>query len=465
METAFAAFADRIRAAGLGPVVIENFRHAYAQLSSAASGHMAEAEIAPVAVLPTLADLADDHDYGVTVAGRAAVLRLNGGLGTSMGLDRAKSLLVAHDGMRFLDVHLAQQRAFAAQMGVEAPLLFLNSFTTDADTRAVLAASGATPRIVLQNKIPKVLEATLAPAVWPQAPDLAWCPPGHGEVYTVLYAAGVLDELLAAGIDILLIANGDNLGATLDPALIGYMARTDIPFLMEVAERTANDTKGGHLARRRADDRLVLREVAQCPADDLAAFQDIARHRYFNTNNLWVNLRTLKTTLDAHDGVLKLPTIRNRKTLDPRDPGSPAVIQLESAMGAAIEIFAGAEAVCVGRARFAPVKVCADLLILRSDRYHFDELMGLRPHPDATPVCVVTLDQAFYKKVGDFDQRFADGAPSLRDCTALSVTGDVRFGTAISCSGSVQIINAEASQHTLAAGTKLADQILVVTAH
>jgi UTP--glucose-1-phosphate uridylyltransferase len=225
---------------------------------------------------------------------------------------------------------------------------------------------------------------------------------------------------------------------------------------MEVAERTANDTKGGHLARRVADNRLVLREVAQCPEEDLAACQDITRHRYFNTNNLWINLRMLKATLAAHDGVLKLPTIRNRKTLDPRDPTSPAVIQLESAMGAAIEIFAGAEAVCVGRERFAPVKLCADLLLLRSDRYTFDELMGLRPSLEATPVCVVTLDSTYYKKIDDFDARFP-ATPSLRACDTFTVHGDVAFAADVVCQGRVVVRNAGAAQATVAAGTLLAN--------
>ncbi len=113
----------------------------------------------------------------------------------------------------------------------------------------------------------------------------------------------------------------------------------------------------------------MLREIAQTPDDDVDSFQDVSRHRFFNTNTLWVNLRALGALMDERDGVLGLPMIVNRKTVDPGDAGSPAVIQLETAMGAAIDVFDGAAAVRVPRARFAPVKTTDDLLVVRSDAY------------------------------------------------------------------------------------------------
>ena len=127
----------------------------------------------------------------------------------------------------------------------------------------------------------------------------------------------------------------------------------------------------------------MLRETAQTPEEDLEALQDTARHRYFNCNNLWVSLPALKTLLDERDGVLGLPLIVNEKTVDPSDPASPAVIQLETAMGAAIEVFDGAAALRVPRKRFAPVKTTDDLLVVRSDAYSLTdearmELAGAR---------------------------------------------------------------------------------------
>ena len=101
----------------------------------------------------------------------------------------------------------------------------------------------------------------------------------------------MLDTLLANGYEVAFVSNADNLGAELDPLPLGYFVSERLPFLMEVADRTAADRKGGHLARRKSDGRLALRESAQCPDEDTDAFQDVDRHRYFNTNNLWINLR------------------------------------------------------------------------------------------------------------------------------------------------------------------------------
>ncbi len=142
---------------------------------------------------------------------------------------------------------------------------------------------------------------------------------------------------------------------------------------MEVTDRTEADRKGGHLAQRREDGRLVLRETAQTPEEDLEALQDINRHRYVNTNNLWVDLRALDAAMRERDGVLGLPMIRNEKTVDPSDKSSPAVYQIETAMGAAIEVFEGARALRVPRTRFAPVKTTDDLLALRSDAYELTD--------------------------------------------------------------------------------------------
>ena len=218
-----------------------------------------------------------------------------------------------------------------------------------------------------------MLVADGQPATWPQNPRLEWNPPGHGEFYAALHSSGTLAALLDAGIEYLFVSNADNLGATLSLEILGYMAVNQVPFIMEVAERTENDRKGGHLALD-ADGRLTLRESAQCDPGDTDQFQDIARHRFFNTNNLWVNLRVLSDMLEQdEDQVPDLPMIRNEKRLDPTDGSSPAVYQLESAMGAAISLFEGAQAVVVPRARFLPVKKTSDLLLIRSDCYRLED--------------------------------------------------------------------------------------------
>src|SRR5205085_1349609 len=149
---------------------------------------------------------------------------------------------------------------------------------------------------------------------------------------------------------------GDNLGATPDPRVAGWFASSGLPYATEVCVRTPADRKGGHLAVRRHDQQLVLRDSAQTAPDDEAAFADINRHRYFHANSLWIDLDVLHGLLSDNDGVLGLPLIRNEKTVDPADKTSPAVVQIETAMGAAVEVFSGAEALEVERSRFLPVK-------------------------------------------------------------------------------------------------------------
>jgi UTP--glucose-1-phosphate uridylyltransferase len=238
----------------------------------------------------------------------------------------------------------------------------------------------------------------------------------------------MLESLLARGKRYAFISNADNLGATLDPRILAYFAASGMPFLMEVADRTEADRKGGHLAVK--DGRLILREVAQTPEEDVPAFQDTSRHRYFNTNSLWIDLEALPEELD-------LPLIVNRKTVDPSDASSPAVIQLETAMGAAIGSFEGAGALRVPRTRFAPVKETRDLLVLRSDAYALSD--DGRLELVAAQLPLVELDSRYYKLIGDLEARFPDGPPSLRECRRLHVDGDVTFGADVVVRGDVTV--------------------------
>lgn len=453
----FAPFAARMRAEGLPDIVIDNFEYYYTTLAAGDTGFIGEDQIELVPAVPTMEDLAHHEAAGRKALRHTAVLKLNGGLGTSMGLDKAKSLLVAKDGLSFLDIIAKQNLAAREHHGFDIPLIFLNSFNTDADTAAVLehypALGGTIPQRLMQNKVPKIRQDTLAPAEWSANPNQEWCPPGHGEVYIALATSGMLDTLLENGYSYLFISNADNLGATLDLSILGYIASNNVPFLMEVARRTEADKKGGHLARRH-DGQLILREVAQCPDEDLAAFQDVDRYRYFNTNTLWVNLHALRDVLQANNGVMKLPMIRNAKTVDPKNSSSPAVYQLETAMGAAIAVFPGAQAVHVPRSRFVPVKTCSDLLGLRSDIYVLDEHFHLHTSPERTlPPITIDLDSKVYKVIEAFEQRFPEGVPSLLHCGRLKVTGDVQFAPGSVFVGNVQIINQHPDQRHLPATT------------
>ena len=456
--THLSAFTAKMRQAGLPQVVIDTFAHYYEQVLSGATGMIPDAQIQSVDP-SEVADAAGLNSYapaGEAAIGQAVQIVLNGGLGTSMGLTGPKSLLAVKDNKTFLQIILEQ----AAASNVR--LAFMNSFNTDAETRAAAAALAPRPlpRFFLQHKFPKILRETFAPAQWPENPALEWNPPGHGEVYTALVTSGLLSDLLNEGLRYALIVNCDNLGATLDPALLGYFCTHGYPFMMEVAQRTPTDMKGGHLARNAAG-RLILREIAQCPEEDLAAFQDIAYYRYFNVNSLWVDLQALNE-LVQRSPVIHLPMILNPKTVDPRNAGSPPVFQVETAMGAAISLFEGATAVAVPTTRFRPVKKCADLLALRSDCYIFQTDGSLVPNPARRLGRIqVSLDPAVYTKIDDFEARFSDGVPSLIDCEALTVHGNVFFERGVVIKGTVCIHGRGPNPSVIPAGTVIDSDLVL----
>jgi UTP--glucose-1-phosphate uridylyltransferase len=437
---------EKMRAAGVADAAVATFAHYYAQLESGETGVLPEDDIEPIDELPALEDLPHDPETDRSALEGAVVIKLNGGLGTSMGMDRAKSLLEVKEGRSFLDVIVHQVLAARERHGARLPLVLMNSFYTRDDSLAALErhpdVAVDVPLDFLQNREPKLRADDLAPIEWPPDPALEWCPPGHGDLYTALLTSGMLDRLLDAGYRHAFVSNSDNLGAVLEPRILGWMAAEGIPFVSESCPRTESDRKGGHLARLRSDVRFVLRETAQVRDEDEETFSDVGRHRYFNANNLWLDLRALRDTLAGRDGILGLPLIRNEKTVDPSDSSSPEVIQIESAMGAAVGVFDGARAVLVGRDRFVPVKTTNDLLVVRSDVYELTEdgrvVVSGRREGGGAPV--VDLDPAHYKLVRPFEERFPHGPPSLVGCERLVVRGDWRFGRDVVVRGDVELV-------------------------
>jgi UTP--glucose-1-phosphate uridylyltransferase len=455
----FAPFAAKMAAAGEPDLAVRNFRHYYELLRSGQHGKIAEHEIEPVHDVVDAGSLARHRDVGRATLAKAVVVKLNGGLGTSMGMTQAKSLLVAKDGLSFLDIIVRQTLHLRRTFGVRLPLVLMNSFRTREDCRRLLGQypdlATDVPSDFIQHKVPRILARDLTPAVHPDEPEHEWCPPGHGDIYAALATSGMLDALLERGFEYVFVSNADNLGAVLDVDILGYIAAERVPFLMEVIDRSEADRKGGHLARR-ADGRLLLREIAQCPDDALDAFQDTTRHRYFNANNLWVNLPALRDVIARTEGVLGLPMITNEKPVDPNDPSSARVVQLETAMGAAISIFEGARALRVPRSRFVPVKTTGDLVVLWSDVYELTDDYRVVPSPrrrDAAPL--VDLDGRYYRRVQDLEVRFPHGAPSLVAAQRLKIRGDVRFGRGVVVTGDVVLEHAGPSPLVLQDGMRL----------
>ena len=377
-EDSIQAASKKMRSHGLSDIAIRAFETNVRRFWKNAESHwIRESEIAPLDPkdLIHLEDL--EKKTAAELFSKTAILKLNGGLGSTMGLDGAKSLLEVKDGLTFLDIIVRQTLLLHQKHKARVRLIFMNSFNTSAQTMEYLKKHypelAAEPDLeLLQNKVPKFHEADHRPVEHPSDDDLEWCPPGHGDFYICLQHSGLLERLIGAGVLYLFVSNADNLGATLSPRLLAHFASSGAPFLMEVAERTKSDQKGGHLARAKSG-KLILRESVQCHEDDRKHFQDISRHRYFNTNNLWINLDRLRDLLHEFEGLLPLPVIRNLKNVDPKNEASARVIQYETAMGAAIELFEGAGAVVVPRARFTPVKTNADLELLRSDAYQLTE--------------------------------------------------------------------------------------------
>jgi UTP--glucose-1-phosphate uridylyltransferase len=438
-----AATLDKARAAGAHTAELAALRRRLEQLAEQAAGLLPGTALAPLADVPEWADLPEPTDDEVREAlDHLAVVKLNGGLGTSMGLSGPKSLLEVKPGTSFLDIIATQVLALRERYAARLPLLLMNSSTTRDPSLAVLRrypGLGEQERTVpldfLQGREPKLRESDWLPVDWPPDPGLEWCPPGHGDVYTALAASGMLPALLEDGLRWCFVSNSDNLGAVADPRIAAWVAAERVPFAMEVVLGTPADRKGGHLARYQGH--TVLRETAQVPDGD-SSFSAVDRWRYYNTNNLWIDLRALQELQTTDPGAPGLPLIVNRKTVDPSDPTSTPVIQLETAMGAAIGSIDGARAVQVPRRRFAPVKTTDDLLVVRSDAYELIADGRLAPAFDGSPP-VTELDREHFRLLPEFERRFPAGPPSLRRCSRLQVEGDVTFGADVVVEGSVRV--------------------------
>ena len=456
-ENGLTAARHKMRDAGIAEQALDVFSHYYRALDNGATCLIPEDSIEPLTRIDSIEDVEIDEAGAREALSRTVLIKLNGGLGTSMGMDRTKSLLPVREGKSFLDLLVDQVMAARRIYDVTLPLIFMNSFRTRRDTLAALAAHpgigiDGLPLDFLQNREPKLRADDLTPVTWAADPDLEWCPPGHGDIYTALTASGVLDALLESGYKYAMTSNSDNLGAAPSARVAGWFAASGAPYAPELCRRTPADVKGGHLAVRKSDGRIILRETAQTPADEMHFFTDQYRHPFFHTNNLWFDLEVLRDTLAERRGILGLPLIKNAKTVDPADASSVPVIQLETAMGTAVEAFEGATAIEVPRSRFLPVKTTNDLLLLRSDVYEVDDAGLLQMVPERA--CTVNLDPRYYKKIRDFEARFPHGVPSVRQAKSLTVEGDWTFGADVVAIGDARVGEA-GSPGEVASGTRL----------
>ncbi|OWB65219.1 hypothetical protein B5S30_g543 [[Candida] boidinii] len=368
---------------------------------------------------------------------KLAVLKLNGGLGTSMGCVGPKSVIEVRDGQSFLDLSVRQIEHLNRTYDSNVPLLLMNSFNTDADT-ALIVKKYQGHRIKIktfnQSRYPRVFKDSLLPV--PKSIDDrldAWYPPGHGDLFESLVASGELDSLLEQGKEVLFVSNGDNLGATVDTRILDHMLETGAEYIMELTDKTRADVKGGTLINYGGEIRLL--EIAQVPKSHVEEFKSIKKFKNFNTNNLWINLRAVKRLVEAND--LEVEIIPNSKSIAVGN-NELGVIQLETAVGAAIRHFKNAHGIVVPRTRFLPVKTCSDLLLVKSDLFYLQH-GALKIDPSRFGGAPLVKLGTHFKKVIDFQQRIPH-MPKILELDHLTVTGNVNFGRDIQLKGTVIVV-------------------------
>ncbi|KAI9362061.1 UTP--glucose-1-phosphate uridylyltransferase family [Zopfochytrium polystomum] len=386
---------------------------------------------------------------------KLAVLKLNGGLGTTMGCVGPKSAIEVRDGMSFLDLTVRQIEWLNEQHSTNVPLVLMNSFNTDVDTSRIIQKYSSHSLQLLtfnQSRYPRVDKESLMPVAKSyDAHNSVWYPPGHGDLFESLANSGLLDSLIDQGKEYLFVSNVDNLGATVDLNILEHVATSGAEFVMEVTDKTKADIKGGTLIDY--DGHIRLLEIAQVPPEHVDDFKSIKKFKIFNTNNLWISLKAIKRVVE--DSELNMEIIENVKTTD----GGQKVIQLETAVGAAIKHFYGAHGVNVPRSRFLPVKSTSDLFLVTSDLYSLNHgQLTMNPKRMFSTVPLVKLGDDF-KKVKDFLARFKD-TPHILELDHLTVTGDVTFGSGVVFRGTVIIVANHGARIDIPSGSILHDKVV-----
>ncbi|ODQ50211.1 UTP-glucose-1-phosphate uridylyltransferase [Saitoella complicata NRRL Y-17804] len=394
---------------------------------------------------------------------KLAVLKLNGGLGTTMGCVGPKSVIEVREGNTFLDLSVRQIEYLNRKYDANVPFVLMNSFNTDDDTaRVIKKYEGHNIDILTfnQSRYPRVNRETNLPV--PRSYDSAineWYPPGHGDIFESLANSGLLDTLISQGKEILFVSNVDNLGAVVDLNILSHMAESGAEYIMELTDKTKADVKGGTIIEYEGSVRLL--EIAQVPSQHVEEFKSIKKFKYFNTNNIWLSLPAIKRVVENQE--LQLEIIPNYKSIpaDKKGESDINIIQLETAVGDAIKHFKGAHGVNVPRRRFLPVKTCSDLLLVKSDLYSLDHGQLVMAPSRFGPAPLVKLGPQ-YKKVSDFQKRIP-AIPKIVELDHLTVTGDVVFGRGVQLKGTVIIVCNDGERIDIPPGSVLENVVVTGT--
>lgn len=404
--------------------------------------------------LPVTSDKAEIKE----MLNQLVVIKLNGGLGTSMGCSGPKSVIPVRNDLTFLDLTVQQIEYLNKTYDADVPLVLMNSFNTDEDTMKIIRKySGFKVSIKTfnQSRFPRINKESLMPVAKScrvEEDAEAWYPPGHGDFYQSFSNSGLLEEFNEQGKKFCFISNIDNLGATVDLSILRDCLSQDHEFIMEVTDKTRADVKGGTLINYEGKIRLL--EVAQVPKEHEEDFKSVKKFNVFNTNNLWISMPAMTRILDER--TLDMEIIVNPKTLD----NGLNVYQLETAVGAAMKCFENATGINVPRSRFLPVKKSSDLLLVMSNLYslqHGALVMSPKRMFPSTPL--IKLGDNHFKKVANFLSRFGS-SPDVLELDHLTVSGDVTFGRGVSLRGTVIIIANHGDRIDIPAGAILENKIV-----
>ncbi|HEY8944680.1 MAG TPA: UTP--glucose-1-phosphate uridylyltransferase, partial [Polyangiaceae bacterium] len=207
-------------------------------------------------------------------AGRVALLVLAGGMATRMG-GVVKALVEALPGRTFLDLRLAEIEAVGRQFGRTPPLWLMTSHTTEGPIRSALGSRLKDDAVAIFSQF---LSLRLTPSgdVFLDAQGRpSEHAPGHGDVPEALQRSGLIQRFVDRGGRVVLVTNLDNLGGTLEPAIIGWHLDHAEPVTSEVVDKLEND-KGGIPVR--VDGKTCVLEEFRIPSSF-----DPATVRVFNT--------------------------------------------------------------------------------------------------------------------------------------------------------------------------------------
>lgn len=434
-ETTLSRCIEKLKEKDTHPAVISLFTRFYIDYLEGSHTKIEWQNLTPLkdTDLLQLPDIQEFEAAGKAALSQTAVLKLNGGLGTSMGCKEPKSFIEIEKGRTFLDFTLDQIQHYRLQYDIKLPLLLMNSYSTYRETEQKIASI---PNVfgLMQHQFPRIGAKTKLPFISYEDSELEWHPPGHGDVYYALDRSGFLDDLIASGYRYLFMSNSDNLGATVSLPILGYLAKNRYDFVVETTPKTELDIKGGTFVYYQ--DKMTLLERAQVPENHIQEFENTFTFPIFNTNSIWLDLHKLKEVLTKK--ALHLQLIVNPKQIEGQD-----VVQLESAMGSAISSFEHSRVIVVDRSRFLPVKTTSDLLLLKSDLFikHEDGRVERNPERKEKTLPKITLEDPF-DTVSAFERRFKQ-IPSLMECHSLRLAGNIYFGDNVKLQGDIVLNHKE----------------------